>query len=135
MKAMDQINALTTLSINPVKYLVLPRVFSGMILMPILMIIANVIAIFGSFLVIVIKFNTTPAIYIESLIEFFAIKDLNVGLIKAVFFGGIITITGSVKGLLAIGTSEGVGIATTEAVVTSSILILFFNYILTLIFF
>lgn len=135
MKAMEQVNALKTLSIDPIRYLVLPRVFSGMLLMPVLMIIANIIAILGSFLIIVFKFHITPAIYIESVIEFFVLKDLNVGLVKAVFFGAIITIVGSMKGLFALGNSEGVGVATTEAVVLASILILFCNYILTLIFF
>jgi phospholipid/cholesterol/gamma-HCH transport system permease protein len=135
MKTTDQINALKTLSIDPVKYLVLPRVFTGMILMPLLMLIANIIAFLGSFLIMIFKFHTTPTIFIESLIEFFILKDLNVGLVKALFFGFIITVVGSLKGLNSKGNSEGVGVATTEAVVTASILILFVNYILTLIFF
>jgi phospholipid/cholesterol/gamma-HCH transport system permease protein len=135
MKTMDQINALKTLSIDPVKYLVLPRVFSGTFLMPILMVIANVIAILGSFLIMTLKFGTTPATYIESVVSFFELKDLQVGLVKAVFFGLVITLIGCFKGLNSKGNSEGVGIATTEAVVSSSILILFLNYFLTLIFF
>jgi phospholipid/cholesterol/gamma-HCH transport system permease protein len=106
-----------------------------MILMPLLMLIANIIAFLGSFLIMIFKFHTTPTIFIESLIEFFILKDLNVGLVKALFFGFIITVVGSLKGLNSKGNSEGVGVATTEAVVTASILILFVNYILTLIFF
>jgi phospholipid/cholesterol/gamma-HCH transport system permease protein len=135
MKTTDQINALKTLSIDPIKYLVLPRVFVGTFLMPVLMIVANVVAFLGSFLIMVFKFNTVPSIFIEAITEFFVIKDLNVGLVKALFFGFIITVIGSFKGLKSTGNSEGVGVATTEAVVSASILILFCNYFLTLMFF
>jgi phospholipid/cholesterol/gamma-HCH transport system permease protein len=135
MKAMDQVNALKTLSIDPIKYLVLPRVFSGVILMPILMIVANVIAMFGSFVIITLKFNLSAQMYFHSLVEFFEIHDLSIGLLKSIGFGFIITIVGCFKGLNSNGNSEGVGIATTEAVVMSSVLILIINYALTLAFF
>lgn len=135
MKTMDQISALKTLSIDPIKYLVLPRVFIGIILMPFLMIVGDAIAILGSALVMIIKFNTIYANYLNSINEFFVLKDLTIGLIKAVSFGFTITLIGCFKGLNSNGNSEGVGIATTEAVVLSSIFILLINYTLTLLFF
>lgn len=135
MKTMEQVNALKTLSINPIKYLVLPRVFAGILLMPILLTIANVIAILGSYIIIVFKFNITGASYISAINSYFLMTDFKVGIIKAVVFGFIITIVGCLKGLNSSGNSAGVGVATTEAVVLASILILFINYVLTLTFF
>jgi phospholipid/cholesterol/gamma-HCH transport system permease protein len=135
MKTTDQINALTTLSINPIKYLVLPRVFVGITLMPFLLLIGDVISILGSFLIVTIKFDITPSIYIVSVASVFEWKDLMVGIVKSLVFGGIITTVGCAKGLNSSGDSAGVGVATTEAVVLSSVLILFLNYFLTLVFF
>jgi phospholipid/cholesterol/gamma-HCH transport system permease protein len=135
MNTMEQINALRILSINPIKYLVLPRVFVGILLMPFLLIVADVISLLGSYLVVTLKFNITSLIYIEAINEFFEWKDFRIGIIKAFFFGGIITMVGSFKGLNSNKDSAGVGRATTEAVVLSSILILLFNYLLTIIFF
>lgn len=135
MKTTEQVNALKTLLIDPVKYLVLPRVFAGMLLMPVLLVIADVISALGSYLVVTAKFDITPAIYIEALNTYFVMKDFWVGIIKSIFFGFIITTVGCYKGLSSSGNSAGVGIATTEAVVISSISILFINYILTLLFF
>lgn len=135
MNTMDQINALRILSINPIKYLVLPRVFVGIFLMPLLLIIADVISLLGSYLVVTLKFKILSLIYIKAIVKFFTWEDLRIGIIKAFFFGGIITITGCFKGITSTKDSAGVGKSTTESVVLSSILILLFNYILTLLFF
>ena len=135
MKTMEQVNALKTLSINPIKYLVMPRIFVSILLMPLLLTIADVISILGSYIVVVFKFNITSSIFIGSINNFFVLKDFLVGITKAVFFGFIITSVGCFKGLNSSGNSAGVGIATTEAVVFASILILIVNYILTALFF
>jgi phospholipid/cholesterol/gamma-HCH transport system permease protein len=135
MKTMDQINALKTLSINPIKYLVLPRVFIGILLMPILMIVGDIVAVFGSTLVMTIKFNVLYSSYLSSINDFFVFNDLMIGLLKALCFGFIITLIGCIKGFNSNGNSEGVGIATTESVVLASILILVINYTLTVLFF
>lgn len=135
MKTSDQINALVTLSINPVKYLALPRIFVGIMLMPLLLTVADVISIFGSFLIAVGKFDIVSSIYINSLREYFILNDFIVGIVKSLFFGAIITTVGCLKGMQSQGGSSGVGIATTEAVVTASIMILLVNYLLTLTFF
>lgn len=135
MKTMEQLNALKTLSINPIKYLVLPRVFVGVLLMPVLLIIANVIAILGSYSIVILKFDVTGNSYISAINTYFSMSDFKVGMIKALFFGFIITVVGCFKGMNSSGNSAGVGVATTEAVVFASILILFTNYLLTLTFF
>lgn len=135
MKTTDQISALRILSINPIKYLVLPRVFVGIMLMPILLTVADIISLLGSYLVVTLKFNITSSIYLEALNGFFDWEDFRVGIAKSISFGAIITLVGSFKGLTSSKDSAGVGRATTEAVVLSSILVLICNYLLTLIFF
>ena len=87
MKAMEQINALKTLSIDPVKYLVLPRVFSGMLLMPLLMLISNTIAMLGSLLIMTLKFDIAYSSYIIALTDFFEMHDFYIGLLKSLCFG------------------------------------------------
>lgn len=135
MKATQQLNALKMLSIDPIKYLVHPRVFVGIALMPILLIVGDVIAVFGSYLIVIFEFNITSEIYIQALSKFFVFKDFLIGIAKSICFGAIMTIVGCSKGFYSSEDSAGVGNATTESVVLSSVLILIVNYFLTLIFF
>lgn len=131
MRVTEQIDALTTLSTNPFKYLVFPRLLAGLVTLPFLVLVADCIGVFGGYLVGVYKLNFNSATYINQTIEFLNKQDVTSGLIKAAVFGTIITLMGCYHGYQSARGAEGVGRATTNAVVSSSILILCMNYILT----
>ena len=131
MRVTEQIDALTTLSTNPFKYLVFPRLLAGLVTLPFLVLVADCIGVLGGYLVGVYKLNFNSATYINQTIEFLNKQDVTSGLIKAAVFGTIITLMGCYHGYQSARGAEGVGRATTNAVVSSSILILCMNYILT----
>ncbi|MFT6107039.1 MAG: phospholipid/cholesterol/gamma-HCH transport system permease protein [Rickettsiales bacterium] len=131
MKVTEQIDALTTLSTNPMKYLVAPRVIAGVLMLPFLVLIADVIGVMGGYLVSVYELGFSAGPYLRSTFEFLKMMDVVSGLVKAAFFGFIITTLGCYWGYHSKGGAEGVGIATTNAVVSSSISILIVNYIIT----
>jgi phospholipid/cholesterol/gamma-HCH transport system permease protein len=135
MRVTEQIDALTTLSTNPFKYLVAPRVIAGVIALPILVMIGNVIGIFGGYVIGVYKLGFNPANYINATLNELQTLDITIGLAKGAVFGFIIAIMGCYNGYKSRGGAQGVGEATTNAVVSASILILIFNYVLTEIFF
>ena len=135
MRVTDQIDAMTTLSTNPYKYLVAPRLIAGLTMLPILVLIADIIGVFGGFLVSSYKLDFNPASYIARTYEFMQAQDVIAGLVKASAFGYIVTLMGCYNGYHSKGGAQGVGAATTYAVVSSSILILLFDYILTEAFF
>lgn len=135
MRVTEQIDALTTLSTHPVKYLVVPRLLAGTIMLPFLVLIADIIGIFGGFLVSVYRLDFNAANYIDQTWRYLEAMDVISGLIKASVFGFIVTLMGSYFGFHSKGGAQGVGAATTNAVVSSSILILIANYFLTGIFF
>ncbi len=135
MRVTDQIDALTTLSTNPIKYLVAPRVAAGMLMLPVLVAVADVIGVFGGFLVGVYKLGFNPASYIASTFEFLEIDDVILGLVKAAVFGFLVSLMGCYHGYRSKGGAQGVGAATTNAVVSASILILVSNYLVTELFF
>ena len=135
MKVTEQIDALKTLSMNPFKYIVSPRVLAGIVIMPVLVLVADIIGIFGGFLVSVHNLGFNPYVYIKDTYNSMQTIDAVVGIAKGAVFGGIITSLGCYYGYYTDGGADGVGKATTNAVVYSSILILIFNYILTDIFF
>lgn len=135
MRVTDQIDALTTLSTNPYKYLVVPRLLSGTLMLPLLVLVANVIGVFGGFLVSTYKLDFNPATYIQRTADFLETMDVVAGLTKAAVFGFIVTLMGCFHGYTSRGGAQGVGAATTYAVVSGSILILLFDYILTEAFF
>ncbi len=135
MRVTEQIDALTTLSTNPYQYLIAPRLLAGVISLPILVIIADIIGVYGGYLVGVHKLGFSPSGYIQATIEFLEFKDVLSGLVKAAAFGFIITLMGCYHGFYSRGGAAGVGRATTNAVVSASILILTFNYIITELFF
>ena len=135
MRVTEQIDALTTLSTNPFKYLVVPRLVAGLLMVPVLVLIADIIGVFGGFLVSVYKLGFNPASYINNTYDFMKAFDVVSGLIKAGVFGFIIALMGCYNGYYSKGGAQGVGAATTNAVVSSSILILTFNYIITELFF
>ncbi|MEI9929252.1 MAG: ABC transporter permease [Rhizomicrobium sp.] len=131
MRVTEQIDALTTLATNPVKYLVVPRLFAAIVSMPILVAIADSIGIFGGYAVSTQSLNFTGSIYLKNTIDFVTNQDISSGLIKAAVFGFIIALMGCYNGFNSKGGAQGVGAATTNAVVSASILILAANYVLT----
>jgi len=135
MRVTEQIDALTTLSTNPMKFMVAPRLIAGVTMLPILVLIADVIGVFGGYLVAVYKLGFNPANYLQSTWDFVQPMDVISGLVKASVFGFIITLMGCYHGYSSRGGAQGVGAATTNAVVSASILILCFDYILTEMFF
>ncbi len=135
MRVTEQIDALTTLSTNPMKYLVAPRLIAGFLMMPLLVLVADVIGVFGGYLVAVHKLGFNPSNYLQSTWDFLEFSDVLSGLVKAAAFGFIITLMGCYHGYHSKGGAQGVGMATTNAVVSASILILCSDYILTEIFF
>ncbi len=135
MRVTEQIDALTTLSTNPFKYLIGPRLVAGLIALPFLVLIADIIGVYGGYLVSVYKLNFSHGTYLRNTYEFLEVKDIITGLIKASIFGFIINLMGCYHGYRSKGGASGVGVATTNAVVTASILILFSNYFATEFFF
>ena len=131
MKVTEQIDALRVMAVNPVAYLVVPRLIACIIMCPILVIFANVIGIIGSYIITTFYDSITTQMFINSIKTFVVPHDITGGMIKACFFGAIIAIVGCHKGLNTSEGAEGVGTATTESVVLSIILIFFFNCILS----
>lgn len=124
MTVTEQIDALETLATNPVKYLVVPRFLSLALMLPVLTLYADIIGIFGGYLICVHKLNIGSQMYINMTLDALVAKDIVTGLIKTVFFGMIIALVGCYEGLRTKGGAEGVGRATTVTVVTSFILII-----------
>jgi phospholipid/cholesterol/gamma-HCH transport system permease protein len=135
MRVTEQIDALTTLSTNPFKYLVMPRILAGTLMLPCLVLVADIIGIFGGFIVSVYRFEFNPANYLDQTFDILELKDVVSGLVKAAVFGFIISLMGCYCGYNSKGGAQGVGAATTNAVVSASIMILITNYLLTGIFF
>jgi len=131
MRVSEQIDALWTLSTDPFRYLIIPRFLAAMIMMPLLVALADAIGIIGGYVISVFLLDQTPAVYIENSTMFLELNDLFSGLFKATFFGGIIGIIGCSEGFNCSGGAQGVGRATTRAVVVSAMSILVSDYILT----
>ncbi len=135
MRVTDQIDALTTLSTNPYKYLVAPRLVAALITLPVLVLVADVIGVFGGFLVATYKLGFNPSAYLARTINTMQSVDVVSGLVKAAAFGFVVTLMGCYHGYYSRGGAQGVGSATTYAVVSGSIMILLTNYLMTAIFF
>ena len=131
MRVTEQIDALSTLSTNPYKYLVGPRLLAGVITLPLLVVIADTIGIMGGYIVGTKSLGFNGAAYIKNTVDFLEIGDVTSGLIKAAVFGFIIALMGCYHGFHSKGGAQGVGRATTNAVVSASILILAANYAMT----
>jgi phospholipid/cholesterol/gamma-HCH transport system permease protein len=135
MRVTDQIDALTTLSTNPMKYLVAPRLAAGTIALPLLVVVADILGVLGGFIVSTVKLGFNPSVYVHNTLEFVQTMDVVSGLVKAAVFGFLIALMGCYQGYNSRGGAQGVGAATTAAVVSASILILAFDYLLTEMFF
>jgi phospholipid/cholesterol/gamma-HCH transport system permease protein len=135
MKVTEQIDALTTLSTNPIKYLIAPRLLAGLLMLPPLVFVADIIGVMGGWLVAIFKLGFNAEGYLQETMEFVRTDDVMSGLIKAAVFGFIISLMGCYQGFNSQRGAQGVGAATTNAVVAASILILVFDYLLTEAFF
>lgn len=135
MRVTEQIDALVTLQTNPMKYLVAPRLIAAAVTLPMLVLVADIIGVFGGYMVGTQRLGFNPATYLQSTAEFLKVDDVVSGLVKAAVFGFIIALMGCYHGFHSTGGAQGVGRATTNAVVTSLILILVSDYFITELFF
>ena len=135
MQVTEQIDALYTLAINPVKYLVVPRFLASLIVMPVLTAFADVIGILGGYAISVFLLGSNPTVYMRRTYDYLDLEDVYIGLLKACIFGMIIATIGCYQGINTRGGAEGVGKSTTNAVVISSLMILMANYFITALFF
>lgn len=135
MRVTEQIDALEVFATDPVHYLVVPRVWATVITLPLLIVIGDVVGIVGGYLVSVVYFGANPVTYVQNTFRYMDVEDVTSGLIKAAVFGLIISVVGCQKGYYTRGGAEGVGRATTRAVVMASISILIADFFLTKILF
>jgi phospholipid/cholesterol/gamma-HCH transport system permease protein len=135
MRVTEQIDALYVMSANPVKYLIVPRVIAGIVMLPALTIVADFVGIMGGYFVGVPILGINAGAFVKNITMLVGLNDIFNGLIKAAFFGLILSLFGCYKGFNMTGGAEGVGKATTEAVVLSAISILISDYFLTAIMF
>jgi phospholipid/cholesterol/gamma-HCH transport system permease protein len=135
MRVTEQIDALVTLSVNPFKYLIAPRVIAGTLMLPLLVLIGDIIGIYGGYVVSIYNLGFSSGSYISQTWDILERMDVISGLIKAAVFGFIVSMMGCYHGFNSGRGAQGVGTATTYAVVSASILILISNYILTQVFF
>ena len=131
MRVTEQIDALWTLSIDPFRYLVTPRVLAVTLMLPLLTIIADYIGIYGGYAISVYVLDQNPVVYVENTTVYMELEDFYSGLIKAAFFGMLIGVIGCTEGFNCKGGAAGVGTATTHAVVISCMSILVSDYFLT----
>ncbi len=131
MKVSEQIEALETIALNPVRFLVVPRFLALVIMLPCLTIIADIAGIIGGFIVGVFSLDLNPALYLDVTFKFLETKDVMTGLVKSLVFAITIAMISCYQGLNTKGGAEGVGKATTKSVVISFILIILFDCILT----
>jgi phospholipid/cholesterol/gamma-HCH transport system permease protein len=131
MKVTEQVDALLAMAVHPLHYLALPRLLSGLIMVPLLTVIDVFIGIVGGYFVGVTLLGINSGTYIQSMLDLVTADDLYNGLFKSVIFGLLLAVISCYQGLQTAGGAEGVGLATTRAVVLSAIAILIFDYILT----
>ena len=135
MRVTEQIDALVTLSTNPFKYLVVPRIVAAVAMLPLLVLVADIIGVLGGYLVAVYKLNFNMSAYLKQTVDYLQVMDVVSGLVKASVFGVLIAMLGCFHGYNSGGGAQGVGRATTNSVVSSSIMILVLDYMLTELFF
>jgi len=135
MKVTEQLDALITLQTNPFRYLVVPRLVAATVTTPILVLIADIIGVMGGYLVGIHRLDFNSAVYLKNTFDFLEAMDVTSGLVKAAVFGFLIALMGCYHGFNSKGGAQGVGRATTDAVVSSLILILISNYFVTEAFF
>ncbi len=130
MRVTEQIDALESMAIPPIRYLILPRFIATTVMLPVITVFANFVAVAGGYVVAAMVFDQSGHTYFEAVRHTFEPKDLYSGLTKSAVFGGVIGIMGSFYGFHTQGGAEGVGKATTQAVVASCVLVLVLDYVL-----
>jgi len=131
MRVTEQIDALGTMAVNPVQFLVAPRILAGIVMLPTLTVLADVLGMIGGYLVGVELLGINSATYVRRTFDYLELEDIYNGLIKATFFGLVLSLIGCYKGYHAEGGAEGVGRATTSSVVLACTLILVSDYFLS----
>ena len=132
MRVTEQLDALATLRTDAYRYLIAPRVVAATVALPVMVLIANAIGVMGGFLLSVVKLGFNPAQYLATSRKYLEIDDLWMSVVKAAVFGFVIALMGCYNGFRTAGGAAGVGRATTDAVVSSFILILFFDLVITI---
>ena len=135
MKVTEQIEALDAMAINPIRFLVVPRFLALLLMLPCLTIIGDFVGMLGGYLIGVLNLNISSPLYIQTTIKFLELKDIYTGLSKSIVFAIIISMVGCYQGLNTKGGAEGVGRATTLSVVTSFVLIILADCVLTAIYY
>lgn len=130
MKVTEQIDALETMGISPIRYLAMPRFIAAIIMMPILVIFANIIAVGGAYVISNYFLGVSFDVFFDSVKRFFFFGDFVFGLIKGVVFGGVTSLLGCHIGFRTEGGAEGVGLSTIRSFVLTSALILIMDYVL-----
>jgi phospholipid/cholesterol/gamma-HCH transport system permease protein len=131
MRVTEQLDAMATLRTDPFRYLIAPRLFASVIALPLLVLIANSIGIFGGYLLSVYKLDFNAASYLSTTRRFIEWDDFGMALVKAAVFGFFIALMGCYHGFRTEGGAAGVGKATTNAVVSAFILIILSNLLIT----
>ncbi len=134
MRVTEQIDAMTTLAVKPFHYLIAPRILATIIALPLLVLIADIIGVYGGWLVAVYALDFSGTVFIQNLSDFLALKDVTSGLYKASIFGFLLSLMGCYHGFHSERGAQGVGKATRSAVVASAMLILASNYFMTVLF-
>ena len=135
MRVTEQIDALYVMAVSPVQYLVLPRVVASILVLPVLTVICDFVGIVGGYMVGVKMLGINEGIFLNKIIEYLNFEDIGMGLTKAALFGLILSLVGCYKGFYTSGGAEGVGRATTQAVVLASVSILAADYVVTAVMF
>jgi len=131
MRVSEQIDALEVMATDPIHYLVVPRVWAAVLTLPLLVVLADAVGIYGGYLVSVVLMGANPVVYMENTFQFMEVNDFTSGLIKSAVFGLLVAVIGCQKGFYTTGGAEGVGRSTTNAVVIASIAILIADFFLT----
>jgi len=131
MRVTEQIDALYAMGVNPIKYLVVPRILAGVLMLPVLTVVTDFIGVVGGYFVGVKLLNINPGVYMGRTVDFVKVDDIFNGLFKSIFFGLILSLVACYQGFYTKGGAEGVGRAATVSVVLSCVLILISDYILT----
>ena len=135
MRVTEQIDALESMAVNPLQYLFVPRLIASLFMFPVLTMVSNLVGMVGSYIVGVIMWGIDPGNFIEKIRWYVTAHDIYSGLIKSIVFGGVVTLISCYKGYRAEGGARGVGVATTQAVVISSVSIMILDYFLTVLMF
>lgn len=131
MRVTEQIDAITTMGVNPIQYLLAPRLVASVLMLPLLCVLYTCIGLFGGYLVAVVLLNIDPGVFFERMRQIANGDDLYMGIVKSAAFGFLISAISTRQGYFASGGARGVGLATTRAVVQSAVAILVANYIIT----